>query len=165
VATTDWSKERIYPLYPLLTDIRCSLYHMIDKENRNHNASLLLGCGGLSAILFFIAAFALITILSRDREAARYPGATPISSHSNYTGLPFQYRWDDSYLVDDNFTAVYSWYSITFNLGAESQANGGCILMDGQNGEFLVKRFVTVLVCVHPDGQMVYVTRTTAVNR
>ncbi|MCP4357892.1 MAG: hypothetical protein GY796_07755 [Chloroflexi bacterium] len=70
------------------------------------DSSLLLGCGGFSAILFFTAAFTLLAILSQEREAAHYPGARPISSHNNYTGLPFEYRWDDSYLVDDNFTVV-----------------------------------------------------------
>ncbi len=135
------------------------------RENRNHNTTLLWGCAGLIVAFFFLAAFLLLFALGRDREFARYPGALPISSHSNYTGLPFQYRWDDSYLVDDNFTAVYNWYSLTFNLGAESRALGGCIHMAGETGQWRIKRFVTVLVCTTPEGQMVFVTRTTAVKR
>lgn len=135
------------------------------RENQNHNTTLLLGCTGLMVAFFFLLAFLLLWALGHDRELARYPGARSISSHSNYTGLPFQYRWDDSYLVDDNFTAVYNWYSITFDLGAESRALGGCIHMAGENGQLMVKRYVTVLVCATPEGQMVFVTRTTAVTR
>jgi len=138
---------------------------MFDKENRNYNVSILFGCGGFFVLFFFIAGFALIALIGRDREEARYPGAVPVSSHSNYTGLPFEYRWDDSYLVQDNFTAVYNWYSVTFNLGAESLANGNCIQMDGQQEQFLIQRSVIVLVCQTAQGQRVYVSRSTAVNR
>ena len=138
---------------------------MINKQNQNQNIAVLFGCGGIIVVGFFITAFALIAILSQDREIARYPGAISTSSHSNYTGLPFEYRWDDSYLVKDNFTAVYNWYSIRFNLGAESQANGTCIHMDGQQGEFLVKRYVIVLICQTDQGQRIYVTRATILNR
>jgi hypothetical protein len=112
-----------------------------------------------------LAAFVLLFALGQDRAFARYPGARPIASHSNYTGLPFQYRWDDAYLVEDNFTAVYQWYSTTFNLGAESRANGDCIELDGESGQFLLKRYTIVQVCLRPEGQMVYVSRVTAVNR
>lgn len=138
---------------------------MIDKENRNYNVSILIGCGGFIIIIFFVTGFALIALIGWDRELARYPGAVPVSSHSNYTGLPFEYRWDDSYLVQDNFTAVYNWYSTTFNLGAESQANGTCIQMDGQQEQILIQRSVIVLVCQTAQGQRVYVSRRTAVNR
>ncbi len=138
---------------------------MIDDKNKNYNASILFGCGGFIILLFFIAGFGLIAVMDQEREVARYPGAVPVSSHSNYRGLPFEFRWDDSYLVHDNFTAVYNWYSITFNLGAESQANGNCIQMDGQQEQFLIKRDVIVLVCKTEKGQRVYVSRATAVNR
>ena len=133
--------------------------------NRDDKISILSGCGGVIAILLFIIAFALLAVINRDRDGARYPGAAIISSHSNYTGLPLLFRWDDAYLVDDNFTAVYEWYSLRYDLGAESRANGGCINMDGQQSDFIVKRYITVLVCTTPRGQRVFVTRTTAVNR
>ena len=138
---------------------------MIEDKNKKYNPSILLGCTGFIILLFFITGFGLVAVLSQEREVARYPKAVSISSHSNYTGLPFEFRWDDSYLVQDNFTAVYNWYSTTFSLGAESQANGGCIQMDGQQEQFLIKRNVVVLVCQTEQGQRVYVSRTTAVNR
>ena len=138
---------------------------MIDDKNRNYNASILFGCITIIILLFFMTGFGLIAIMDQERELARYPGAALVSSHSNYKGLPFVFRWDDSYLVHDNFTAVYNWYSIKFDLGAESQANGNCIQMDGQQDQFLIKRDVIVLVCKTEKGQRVYVSRATAVNR
>ena len=138
---------------------------MLDDKNKNYNASILFGCAGFIILLFFMMGFGLIAIMSQEREVARYPGAVPISSHSNYMGLPFEFRWDDSYLVRDNFTAVYNWYSIKFDLGAESQANGNCIQLDGQQEQFLIKRDIIVLVCKTEKGQRVYVSRATAINR
>jgi len=132
---------------------------------RNYNAKILLGCGTVLILFFFIAAFLLLNLMNNDRDQALYPGATAVSSHSNYSGLPYEYRWDDSYLVRDNFTAVYQWYSITFNLGAEARANGDCIQLDGQTSQLRVKRTINVLLCTTPLGQRVYVTRITAVNR
>ncbi len=132
---------------------------------RDYNAKILIGCGSVMIMFFFMAAFVLLNVMNKDRDQARYPGATTISSHSNYSGLPYEYRWDDSYLVRDNFTAVYQWYSVTFNLGAEARANGDCIELDGQTKQLRVRRTVNVLLCTTPVGQRVYVTRITAVNR
>jgi hypothetical protein len=132
---------------------------------REYNAKILIGCGTVMILFFFMAAFMLLTIMNTDRDQARYPGATAVSSHSNYSGLPYEYRWDDSYLVQDNFTAVYQWYSITFNLGAEARANGDCIELDGQTSQLKVKRTINVLLCTTPAGQRAYVTRITAVQR
>ena len=132
---------------------------------RDYNAKVLVGYGSVMIIFFFTAAYLLLLIMNNDRVQARYPGATAVSSHSNYSGLPFEYRWDDSYLVRDNFTAVYQWYSITFNLGAESRANGDCIELDGESTQLRVKRTINVMLCTTPVGQRVYVTRITAVNR
>lgn len=135
------------------------------SDQRAYNTTILFGFGSILVLVFFIAAFLLLFVMNREREVARYPGAAAISSHSNYTGLPFEYRWDDSYLIRDNFTAVYQWYSITFNLGAEARANGDCIQLDSQQTQLMVKRTVNVLLCNTPDGQRAYVTRITAVQR
>lgn len=130
-----------------------------------YNAKILVSVSTVVILFFFIAAILLLNIMNNDRDQARYPGATVVSSHSNYSGLPFEYRWDDSFLVRDNFTAVYQWYSTTFNLGAEARANGDCIQLDGQTSQLQVNRTVNVLLCTTTQGQRVYVTRITAVNR
>ena len=53
---------------------------------------------------FLCLAAVAAAALHQDRQAARYPGALPISSHSNYSGLPNQFRWDNAYRTTDNFT-------------------------------------------------------------
>ena len=121
--------------------------------------------GGVAAVLFlgavlFFAAYVTVSI-SRDRAAARYPGSTEITSHSNYSGLPRQIRWDNSYYTSDGFTDVYNWYSTEFNLGAESRAIDRCILLDGPVDSLVWQRYYSVLICNTEDGQLVYVTRST----
>jgi hypothetical protein len=134
----------------------------IVEELRVHNQSLLAGCGLIILIGVFALAGFLILLFVRDRESARYPGSVPISSHSNYKGLPFEYRWDNSYRTSDNFTDVYNWYSVTFDLGAESRANGECILLEGSNSQFAFSRHYSVFLCSTLFGQMIYVTRSTS---
>lgn len=106
-------------------------------------------------------AFALVAVLNRDRGLVQYPGSTPLSTHSNYASLPRTYRWDDTFRTQDDFTAVYNWYSINFDMGAESRANGSCILLE-TNDQFLrAQRFMSVFICGTPEGQLVFVSRTT----
>ncbi len=100
-------------------------------------------------------------VLIRDRGAAQYPGSVPVASHSIYKAGALEYRWDDSYLATDNFTAVYNWYSITFELGAESRAIERCILLEGTNAQFVAKRHISVLLCNTPNGQRIFVSRST----
>jgi hypothetical protein len=132
------------------------------EELRAHNQSLLAGCGLITLIGVIALAGFLTLLFVRDRESARYPGSVPISSHSNYKGLPFEYRWDNSYRTTDKFTDVYNWYSVTFDLGAESRANGACILLEGSNSQFTFSRHFSVFLCSTHFGQMIYVTRSTS---
>lgn len=97
-----------------------------------------------------------------DRNAARYPGAIEVTRHSNYQGLPSQIRWDNSYFTTDSFTDVYNWYSLTFDLGAESRALERCIELDGPGRRLLTEQTINVLICGTDEGQLVYVSRTTA---
>lgn len=133
----------------------------MDTNSIDHNRNLLLGCGTAAAIAAVLFIGALLLLFARDRQAAQYPGATAISSHSNYKGLPFEYKWDDTYLTGDNFTAVYNWYSITFNLGAEMRANDRCILLAGTNPQLVSKRHLSIMLCNTPSGQMIFVSRST----
>ncbi|MBK8902274.1 MAG: hypothetical protein IPM53_13895 [Anaerolineaceae bacterium] len=132
-----------------------------DSANKWYNQRLLAGCGVLFLIFFFGVAFGLVEIVQRDRTAVRYPGSTVVAAHSNYTSLPRSYNWDDTFRTDDGFHAVYQWYSITFDMGAESRANGACILLETDNKTFLVERFMSVTICGSPGGQLVFVDRTT----
>ena len=133
-------------------------------SNKDFNLSILIGCGGVFILVFLLGGLSLFLALNYDRNNAQYPGSELVSRHSNYTGLPYQFRWDDAYYVEGNFTAVYNWYSTRFNMGAESRANGGCIQLDSEQS-FLVNRNVIVIVCQADVGQRIYVSRSVAVNR
>jgi len=132
------------------------------EELRAYNHSLLAGCGVVILVIATAMAGILILLFARDRGAARYPGSMPISSHSNYKGLPFEYRWDNSYRTSDNFTDVYNWYSIRFDMGAEARANGDCILLEADNAQVIFERHISVFLCSTRYGRMIYVTRSTS---
>jgi hypothetical protein len=125
------------------------------------NAQIIIGCLlGLIVGVFFFAAVSVL-IIRRDRDIAHYPGATIITNHSNYSGLPYQINWNNSYISSDNFTTIYNWYSVKFDLGAESRAIERCILLEGPMDLYLLRRHISVLLCNTPQGQMIYVNRST----
>ncbi|MCA9942209.1 MAG: hypothetical protein KC449_01945 [Anaerolineales bacterium] len=128
---------------------------------KKYNQRIFAGCGLILFIFFFGIAFGLVALVKHDRALVRYPGSTAVAMHSNYGSLPRSYNWDDTFRTDDSFHAVYEWYSVTFDMGAESRANGSCILLETDNEYFLVKRFMTVTICGAAEGQLVFVDRTT----
>jgi hypothetical protein len=134
------------------------------RENDRWNLNVLLGCSAGLIVLLFLLGAAGVAAIGRARNVAHYPGATPLTNHSNYSGLPYQFRWDNSYFTTDNFTDVYHWYSTTFHLGAEARANGSCILLEGPNDQIVLERYLSVLLCAAPEGQFIYVTRSTRVK-
>jgi hypothetical protein len=131
-------------------------------EKATYNQKIVGGCG----ILLFLGGLLLagLTILAVDRarEVTRYPGAVQLSSHSNYRGLPRQYRWDDAYQTTDPFIQVYNWYSVQFDLGSERRALGQCILLEGSQSQITGERHISVLLCDTPTGRMIFVTRSTS---
>lgn len=130
-------------------------------DNAKWNQNILLGCLAAFALVVLLSAGLVVFALKRDRNVVHYPNAVPLASHSNYSGLPFAFRWDNSYLTTDNFTAVYNWYSTTFDLGAESRAIERCILLEGPADSLLIERYYSILLCNTPQGQHIYVTRST----
>ncbi|MAU00007.1 MAG: hypothetical protein CL608_22930 [Anaerolineaceae bacterium] len=138
----------------------------MNRSNSNlaentYNQRLLVGLAILCFIFVFAIGFALVSLIKQDRQQAQYPGSIPIASHSSYKSLPRSYRWHDTFRTDDGFRAVYEWYSLKFNTGAESRANGSCILLESDDAFFRVERYVSVEICGTPEGQMVFVSRTT----
>lgn len=132
-----------------------------DVVEKSYNQRVLLGCGLLLIIFFFAVAYGLVVLVQQDRALVRYPGSTPLASHSNYASLPRTYRWDDTFRTQDDFTAVYNWYSLKFNMGAESRANGSCILLESNDHFPRGQRFMSVFICGTAKGQLVFVSRTT----
>jgi hypothetical protein len=128
-------------------------------DNQAYNQKLMFGCGALATLFLFGLALAALLAIKQERLATKYPGSIPIASHSNYSGLPSRFRWDDTYRTTDNFTDVYNWYSVTFELGAESRANGRCLLLEGVQDQILLQRSMTVFLCNTPGGQTIFVSR------
>lgn len=138
-------------------------FDMVEAD-RAYNQYFIAGCGLITLVGVIALAGLLIFLFVRDWQAAQYPGSIPISNHSNYQGLPFEYRWDNSYRTSGNFTDVYNWYSITFDLGAEARAISECILLEGMNARWLFNRRISVFLCDTHSGQMIYVTRSTSLT-
>lgn len=131
----------------------------------NDNRNVLFGCGMLTLLGFLLLAGTLVVAVNRERQAVHYPGATPLSSHANYRGLPSQVRWDNSYLTTEPFNDVYRWYSIKFDLGAEDRAMGLCITLEGPIEHQFLEQTITVVICGTPRGQMIFVSRSAAIPR
>lgn len=134
---------------------------ILPEAKQLYNQKVLAGCIGVSFATLLVVAGLMLYTLNVDRENGRYPDSTPISSHTNYTGFPRQFRWDDSYRTADPFPDVYNWYSTTFNLGAENRANGRCIVLENTNTTFFISRTVTVSLCNTSQGQLIFISRTT----
>lgn len=131
----------------------------------HYNRKIVAGCAFI-VLLASLAAVALLgSYVSRERKLAQYPGSVALTGHSNYSSLPSQFRWDNSYRTTDPFPTVYEWYSTKFELGAESRALGDCILLDGTTTVFVVERYTSVFLCDTPGGRLIYVTRSTAFRR
>lgn len=120
---------------------------------------LAAGCLLLLVLIAFLVAAAGILAFNRDRRSAQYPGSREVTRHSNYSGIPGQVRWDNSYFTTDPFTDVYNWYSVRYSLGAESRALERCILLEGPIEEIFLERTINVLICGTDNGQLVYVSQ------
>jgi hypothetical protein len=143
-----------------MTDYQLQITIM--KLDKSYNRKILAGCGVFVLLTVAVIIAFVAFIISQDRESARYPDAEPITRHENYTGLPFNYKWDDSYRTNDPFPAVYNWYSTGFHLGPEMRANGRCIVLEGSEKRLTATRYMNVLLCDTPDGRMIYVSRSTS---
>lgn len=111
--------------------------------------SLLILCSGLAVLAWQI-----------DKNAAHFPGARLVTNHSNYS-LPRLYRWDHTYATTASIDEVYRWYSITFQMGPEKEANGTCSLLEETTRNLFYERFVGVLICEGDEENLMFVTRGT----
>lgn len=136
----------------------------MNNKHTHYNRKILAGCGFLALGIFFGLVLLAGLLLRNDRAAARYPDSIPLSSHENYSGLPFSYKWDNTYRSGDPFPDVYNWYSSGFDLGPEMRANGRCILMEDTRKQFFATRTMSVLLCNTPNGNLIYVSRSTSIR-
>lgn len=120
-------------------------------------ASLVLGLAGL----------ALARVVLDYWNAADYPGAAYLGSHSLYKFSPhLVIRRDTAYLTPDGFGEVYHFYSSGFNLGPEQHAQSACILMANSTTTMgLIETDMAVTLCDTPSGRMIFVMRAVSLRR
>ncbi len=120
-------------------------------------ASLVLGLTGL----------ALGRVVLDYWNAADYPGASHLGSHSLYKFSPHPViRRDTAYLTPDRFGEVYHFYSSGFNLGPEQHAQSACILMAHSTTTMgLIETDMAVTLCDTPSGRMIFVMRAVSLRR
>lgn len=111
-------------------------------------------------LLMILCGTAGIISWQTSRAFAQFPDSELISSHSKYK-LPKLYRWDDTYATEAPINLVYQWYSISFELGPEKAANGGCSLLEDVKRSFFAQRYFGVLICETGDERLMFVTRST----
>ncbi len=110
---------------------------------------LMILCGSIGVVAWNL-----------DKSAAHFPNARLVAHHSNYS-LPKLYRWDHTYATNASIDEVYQWYSITFDMGPEKEANGSCSLLEEMNSTFFYERYTGVLICEMNVERMMFVTRGT----
>jgi hypothetical protein len=119
----------------------------------------------IGAVLLLVALLGSCLLGSRSYLLAAFPGATLTESDTLVRYVPnFAVRRSSAYRTDAPFTEVYNWYSQRFSLGPEAHAQGGCILMARSFTSFwVVREQITVTVCGTPNGQMMFVSRSSVV--
>lgn len=101
----------------------------------------------------------------RGYLAAEFPGSTLAGSETLVRYAPsLAVKRTMTYRTDAPFNEVYTWYSQRFSLGPEAHAQGGCILMARSfTSLWVVRDQITVTVCGTPNGQMMFVSRSSVV--
>lgn len=111
--------------------------------------------------LLLVALAGAFAMASNAYLQATFPGSTLTGSDTmvNYaTGLAV--KRTNTYRSNAPFSMVYNWYSQRYSLGPEAHAQGGCILMGRSfTTLWVIKEQITVTVCGTPNGQMMFVTR------
>jgi hypothetical protein len=120
----------------------------------------------LGATLLLLALLGSCAVAGRGYSPAVFPGATETASGTLVRYLPnLAVRSTGSYRTDARFTDVYNWYSQRFDLGPEAHAQGTCLLMARSfTSLWVISEQITVTVCGTPNGQMMFVTRSSVLR-
>jgi hypothetical protein len=102
----------------------------------------------------------------KTRSDIDYPGAVVRSKASAIKLSPdIAVKHDASFMTQDRFNAVYTWYSAGFDLGPENHATGACIQF-GRSRKYLsmLNQDMNVQLCDTPNGTLGLVVRTFSVR-
>lgn len=126
---------------------------------------MVAGMIGLMLAVLFLIGTVFGVIIVRDRGAAQYPGAVPLSFHDHVSVYPqVSYKRAAAYRSMDDFVSIYNWYSRGFSLGPEKQAQSNCIHMYDTKTQLGMSWIMTVTLCDTPNGRMIFVQRTLEVE-
>ncbi len=132
---------------------------------RNGRKNWLMWAVGLLLSVFLIAILAGVGVLVRQfddfRASMQYPNSVELSSHENYSQLLSGFRWDATYLSQDDFRDVFSWYSTKYNMGAEDTAIGRCSYVEVVDRTALTLTVIGMHLCDTNEGRHINVTRQT----
>ncbi len=115
-----------------------------------------------------VAAVVVVALLAgacavgwRGYLQAEFPGSTLTGSETLVRYVPgLAVKRTMTFRTDAPFNEVYTWYSQRFSLGPEAHAQGGCILMARSfTSLWVVRDQITVTVCGTPNGQLMFVSR------
>ncbi|MEM7800185.1 MAG: hypothetical protein AAF633_13410 [Chloroflexota bacterium] len=130
------------------------------EPRQSHASHYIYWLIGLFVILSITVGAAIWYGVQTDRRSAAYPNSRTVSQHSRYK-FPRHYRWDDTFVTTDKIDQVFRWYSVTFDTGPESEANGGCSLIEGDQEGFYYKRYAGIMICEMGHERMIFINRTT----
>ena len=123
--------------------------------------------GLTSLVLLLVLIYSGSTFLASHltRQALQYPGSWLMSEHQIRHLWPNPtFKQSNSFLSQDEFPAVFNWYSFYFTLGGERQAQSGCTHLYGSRPVFVLSQTTSVTLCDTPDGRMIFVQQTTSLR-
>lgn len=133
---------------------------MLERRIKKPLFPLLLVMGGL--VLSACAGIAAVYSILQGQQSAQYPGSVQVSEHHVRTILPnFYMKESTSYLSGADFPMIFNWYSNRYQLGGESQAQSNCSHLFGTSSRLALTRSTSVTVCGTPEGQLIFVQRST----
>lgn len=91
----------------------------------------------------------------------QYPGSVALSHHENYSNILSGFRWDATFLSQDDFRDVFGWYSVKYVMGAEDAAMGRCSYVERTDKTHLTQTTISLHLCDTDEGRHINVSRQT----
>jgi hypothetical protein len=137
----------------------------MSAQIKQNKLKVWVGLGLFLLLLVGIAGISIAIFLRQDRQSLQYPGAVPLSNHVMRSFPTTIAREDISYRSHDDFPTVTHWYAKKMDNSWEFAASGGCSHVSGNDDFLFIERSLTVTVCETPNGRMIFVRRTTSIQK